>query len=321
MSARGLKRIPCAMLSLALIFISTSFACAWDQYYRYPIKVKVSGSNLSRPGTEELGGICSNPSGDWEYVAGASRRQILCPRRGFDFMVGLRPFFSNLSGMVKAVSKGGEGTPANLRGHLRIPNSSTLWELHADLHMWDKITFGLAYVPWHWGGTGHAGQDGNFAGVLYALNELIDSNLNITSFIMRADYDVSFNNDLIFGPNADFQVIRWNQSLRNSGGDAADFSQTILQPTIGLHLKYQPTNTGYFSWFKPALKTRISWMNFAGLGTYTWDLGAVVSPPISDNVDFGCGLGYKQWKIDGVRSLLTADVSVEGVYFDLQLRF
>jgi hypothetical protein len=187
--------------------------------------------------------------------------------------------------------------------------------------MWDKMTFGLDYVPWHWGAGGHAGQDGNFAGVLYALNESIESNLNITSFVMRADYDVSFNDDLIFGPNADFHIIRWGQSLRNSGGEAVEFSQTMLQPTIGLHLKYHPTNTGYFSWFKPSLKTRISWMSFAGLATYTWDLGAVVAPPISENVDFGLGLGYKQWKIDGVRSLLTADVTVEGLYFDFQFRF
>ena len=321
MSARGLKRTPCALLSLALLIVSTSLAGAWEQQYRYPIKVKVSGNSISESDMDGPGGICSNTRGGWDNIAGASRRQILCPRKGFDFLIGLRPFFTNVSGLVKAVSKGGEGTPASLRGHLRIPTQNTLWELHADLRMWDKVTFMLSYNPWHWGATGHAGKDGNFAGVLYTLNESIETNLNITSFVLGADYDVSFSDDLIFGPNADFHVIRWDQSLRNSTGDAVDFTQTILQPAIGLHVRYSPTNTGYFSWFKPSLQSRISWMSFAGLGMSTWKFGAGVAPPISENLDVGFVVGYKQWKIDGIRNLLTADVTVEGMYFDFQLRF
>ncbi len=321
MLARGPNKISCALLTLALFTLSTTLAFAWDQHYRYPLKVRVSEVGLSKPGMSLADSSCGQGPNDWEYAAGASRRQILCPRKTYDFGLGARPFFSNISGVVKATSKGGEGTLANLHGHLRIPGENTLWELYARLRMWEKVAIQLDYLPWTWSGAGHAGIDGNFAGVLYKLNEAIESNLNITTFKLGADYDVSYNEDLFFGPNADFHIIRWNQSLSNSSGQATEFSQTILQPAIGGHVRYEPSNTGYFSWFKPYFEGRLSWMSFAGLGMGTWDLSAGIAPPLSENVDAGFRIGYKQWKLEGTRGRLLTDVAVEGLFFDFSLRF
>ncbi|HMK35960.1 MAG TPA: hypothetical protein VK463_12880, partial [Desulfomonilaceae bacterium] len=100
-----------------------------------------------------------------------------------------------------------------------------------------------------------------------------------------------------------------------------DFTQTILQPTIGAHIRYEPANTGYFSWFKPYMEGRFSWMSFAGLGLSTWDVAAGVAPPVSRNVDAGIKIGYKQWKLDGNRGRLYPDMGVEGVYLDFSLLF
>jgi hypothetical protein len=62
-------------------------------------------------------------------------------------------------------------------------------------------------------------------------------------------------------------------------------------------------------------------MSFNGLGLSTWDIGAGIAPPVSKNVDAGIKLGYKQWKLDGNRGRLFADVGVEGLYLDLSLQF
>ena len=151
--------------------------------------------------------------------------------------------------------------------------------------------------------------------------DAIQSDLGITTFTVGADYDVSFGRDLVFGPNADMHVIKWSQRVAKDGGTAMDFSQTILQPAIGAHIRYEPTNTGYFSWFKPYLEGRFTWMSFDGLGLSTWDASAGIAPPVSRNVDAGFRLGYKQWRLDGTRNRLFTDVTVEGPYMDFALHF
>jgi hypothetical protein len=321
MVARGTMGIPCAVIILVVLLTATGPAGAWDSRYRYPIKVRVSGADSPSHG---MGGIrisSRNSGGDWGVAAGASRSEILCPRRGFTFAAGMRPFFSNLGGTTKVVSRGGEGTFLSLNGHLRIPSQNTLWEFYSTLRMWDKVSVRLEYVPWNWGGPGHVPTDGNFDGLLLQTNDAIHADLNITQFVLGADYDVSFGRDLIFGPNADLHLIKWKQRVARDGGATADFSQTMIQPAIGAHVRYDPTNTGYFSWFKPYLEGRFSWMSFSGLGLSTWDMAAGVAPPVSRNVDTGIKLGYKQWKIDGNRGRLFSDVSVEGPYMDFSLRF
>lgn len=62
-------------------------------------------------------------------------------------------------------------------------------------------------------------------------------------------------------------------------------------------------------------------MNFDGLGLSTWDMAAGIAPPVSRNVDAGIKLGYKQWKLEGNRNRLFADIAVEGPYLDLSLQF
>ena len=180
----------------------------------------------------------------------------------------------SLTGSTKVVSRGGEGTFLNLYGHLRIPTDVTLWEFYSHLKVWDKIDLRLDYTPWYWGGPGHVSGEGNFAGLLLKKDDAIQSELSITSFIIGADYDVSFSRDLIFGPNADLHLMKWVQRVSKDGAAGVDFSQTMIQPAIGAHVRYQPTNTGYFSWFKPYLEGRFSWMSLAGLGLSTWDAGA-----------------------------------------------
>lgn len=321
MSVRGPISIPCAVLILAIILVAAGMANAWDQQYRYPVKIRVSG-------TESYGGrgggfgsaSVYNPS-DWEVAAGQSRREILCPRRGYAIALGLRPFFTSLTGSTKVVSKGGEGTFLNLVGHFRVPQDVTMWEFYSYLRLWDRIALRLDYAPWTWTGSGHVPYDGDFAGLLLKKDDGIQTDLSITSLTIGADYDVSFGRELIFGPNADFHVIKWTQRVAKNSGDSADFSQTLLQPAIGVHGRYEPTNTGYFSWFKPYAEARFTWMSFAGLGLATWDVGAGVAPPVSRNVDAGVKLGYKQWKVDGNRGRLFADVAVEGPYLDFSLQF
>lgn len=322
MRARGWKRIPCALLLLTVLVGTTSLAGAWDNRYRFPIKVRIPRTGLSDAGVGGIRVVPGRGPMDWEVAAGASRRPILCPSRGYAFELGMRPFFSNLTGSVKALSKGGEGSFLSLNGHLRIPSENTLWEFYSNVRAWEKVTVGLAYVPWHWGGPGHAGASGNFAGVLITRDDALESDLNITTFKIGADYDVSFSRDLIFGPNADFQIIRWNQRVvAVQTGLSTDFAQTLLQPALGAHVRYEPTNTGYFSWFKPYLEGRFSWMSFTGMAHSTWDLMAGIAPPATRNLDAGFKLGYKQWKLDGNRNRLYVDVGVEGLYMDFSLRF
>lgn len=321
MVPRGPKRTPCVLLTLAFVIAATTVAFAWDGQNRYPIKVRIPRAGAADFQVGGMGIAARDMASDWESAAGAAPREILCPRRGFAFALGMRPFFSNLSGSVKATSKGGEGTLLNLHGHLRIPAQNTLWEVYSYLRMWDKITVRLEYVPWNWSGPGHAGTDGNFAGLLLVRDDLITSSLNITSFRMGADYDVSWGRDLVFGPNVDFHIIKWNQRVTKDAGGSQDFAQTILQPAIGAHVRYEPSHTGYFSWFKPTLEARFSWMSLNGLGLSMWDIGAGIAPPLSRNVDAGFKLGYKQWKLDGYRGRLLLDVAVEGIYLDLALRF
>ncbi len=322
MGARGRRRIPCALLILIAFIGTTSLADAWDRHYRFPIKVRAPRTGLSDAGVGGIRVVPGNGPIDWEVAAGASRRPILCPSREFSFELGMRPFFSNLTGFVKALSRGGEGTLLNLNGHLRVPSENTLWEFYSNVRAWDKVTVGLAYLPWHWGAPGHAGGSGNFAGVLINQDDRLESDLNITTFKISSDYDVTFSRDLIFGPNADFQIIRWGQRVATPDtGLATDFAQTMLQPALGAHVRYEPTNTGYFSWFKPYLEGRFTWMSFTGMAHSTWDLAAGIAPPASRNLDAGFKVGYKQWKLDGSRGKLFVDVGVEGLYMDFSLRF
>ncbi len=321
MQARGPMRIPCAFLVLAVMLVTTSIADAWEQQYRYPVKVRVSGTDQSDVTAGRSGAASRLAASDWDVAAGQARGTILCPKRGYAFAIGMRPFFSTIVGSTKVVSRGGEGTYLNLSGHLRLPPERTLWEFYSYLRVWDRIGLRLEYVPWTWDGPGHMPADGNFAGLLLKKDDPIHSELNITSLIIGGDYDVSFGREITFGPNADLHIIRWRQAVVKGGAESADFSQTILQPAIGAHLRYDPQKTGYFSWFKPYLEGRFTWMNFAGLGLSTWDLGAGIAPPVSRNVDAGFKIGYKQWKIDGNRGRLFADVGIEGPYFDFSLQF
>ncbi|MBI4965118.1 MAG: hypothetical protein HY913_17725 [Desulfomonile tiedjei] len=321
MQARGLTRIPCALLVLAVMLMATSVADAWEQQYRYPVKIRVSGTDQPDVTSGGVGRASRFGPSDWEVAAGQARREVLCPKRGYAFALGMRPFFSTIAGSSKVVSRGGEGTYLNLVGHLRLPPERTLWEFYSYLRVWDRIGLRLEYAPWIWDGPGHVPGDGNFAGLLLKRDDAIQSDLNITTLLIGGDYDVSFGRELTFGPNADLHIIRWTQRVVKGSGESADFSQTILQPAIGAHLRYDPQNTGYFSWFKPYLEGRFSWMNFGGLGLSTWDLAAGVAPPVSRNVDAGFKIGYKQWKIDGNRGRLFADVGVEGPYLDFALQF
>ena len=108
---------------------------------------------------------------------------------------------------------------------------------------------------------------------------------------------------------------------RNERRDLRRNAATLLQPDIGAHVRYEPLNTGYFSWFSPYLEGRLSWMSFSGLALSTWDFGLGVAPPLSRNVDGGVKFGYRQWKLDGIRRLLLVDMGVEGIYVDFNLRF
>lgn len=321
MVARGLKTTPCAFLTLALFLAAVTAVDAWDHQYPYPMKVRVPGIGSAELGVGGIGMASGKGRSAWESAAGASRRQILCPRRGYSLALGMRPFFSDLTGSVKALSKGGEGTYLHLHGHLRLPYDKTQWEFYSYLKMWDKITVRLDYVPWNWSGPGHAGTDGNFAGLLLARDDPINSTLNVSTFGLGADYDVSFGRDLVFGPNGALHIIKWTQRVKTMDGESGDFSQTMLQPAIGAHARYEPSNTGYFSWFKPYLEGRFSWMSFNGLGLSTWDMAVGVAPPVSRNVDAGVEVGYKQWKLDGNRRRLFLDMGVEGLFLDFSLRF
>jgi hypothetical protein len=329
MLARGTMRTPSAFFIVAILLMVAIQAEAVDGKYRYPLKVKVSeqdsgrfsGVASARAHSGNIGATLRD-SADWEVAAGQARREILCPKRGFNFALGMRPYFATLTGATKVASRGGEGGFLSLIGHLRIPPESTLWEFYGAIRAWDKVTVRLDYLPWHWGGPGHTPIEANFGGLLLKTGDYIQSDINIASLVLGADYDVSFSRDLIFGPNADLHLIKYSQTVsRIPGGEGVDFSQTILQPAIGAHLKYEPTNTGYFSWFKPFLEGRFSWMSFTGLGLSTWDLGAGVAPPVSRNVDAGMKLGYKQWRMEGTRGRLSADLGVEGLYMDFNLQF
>jgi hypothetical protein len=321
MQARGSVRTPCALITLAVLLLATGLASAGDPEIRFPHKIRSSQPGASDAVVSPFSGASQARIRDWEVPAGQARREILCPMRGYTLAVGFRPFFSDLSGSVKAVSRGGEGTYLNLRGHLRLPSDGIMWEMYTHMRTWDKVTWRLEYLPWSWNGVGHIATEGNFAGLLFAANDPIDSRLSISTFKIGADYDVSFSREVIFGPHIDLNMIKWTQQVAKGAAEAADFAQTIIQPTIGAHVRYEPTNTGYFSWFKPYVDGRFSWMSVSGLGLSMWDLALGVAPPLSRNVDAGVKLGYQQWKLDGNRGRLYADVDVEGFFVDLSLRF
>lgn len=209
----------------------------------------------------------------------------------------------------------------SLVGHLRLPSEAVQWEFYSHVRLWNKVTGRLEYQPWHWEGPGHIPSDGNFAGLLLVANDAIHSELKVNSVVVGAEYDVSFSRDVVFGPNADFHIIKWRQRVSKENSFGMDFSQTMLQPAIGAHVRYEPSNTGYFSWFKPYLEGRFSWMSFTGLGLSTWDVAAGIAPPVTRNVDAGFKFGYRQWRIEGHRGRLFADVGVEGFYMDFALRF
>lgn len=321
MVARGPMRTPCALIVLVVLLVAAGSAPALDKPYRFPIKVRVSGADSPDTGFGGIHSRSQTAQRDWELAAGQARREILCPSRAYTFAIGMQSFFSTLSGSAKAASRGGEGTYMNFHGHLRLPAEKTLWDFYGDFRMWDKISARIKYASWQWGGPGHARTDGNFAGLLINKDDSISSQLTLTMLNAGADYEVSFGPDVVFGPNADLSIIKWSQQVSKEGGASADFSQTILQPAIGAHVRYEPSNTGYFSWFKPYLEGRFTWMNFNGLGLSTWDMAAGVAPPASRNVDAGLKLGYKQWKLDGNRNRLFVDMAVEGPYLDFSLRF
>jgi hypothetical protein len=323
MTPRGQHITPWAITIIAVVLLAAPIPTnAWDLAQRYPSKVRTSANNSLDSGTAGVGIASRNSSlGDWGGAAGRSRGEILCPKRGYAFSIGMRPVFSSLIGSTKVVSRGGEGAYLNLHGHLRLPAEKTLWDFYSHIKMWDKIAVRLEYLPWKWTGSGHIPSEGNFAGLLMKKDDAIHSDLNLTSLVIGGDYEVSFGRDLVFGPNADLYIIKWAQRVSKSTGETGDFSQTFLQPAIGGHLRYDPPNTGYFSWFKPFVEARFSWMSFDGLGLSTWDMAAGIAPPISRNVDAGIKLGYKQWKLEGNRNRLFADVAVEGPYMDFSLQF
>ncbi|MEW6350822.1 MAG: hypothetical protein AB1646_17315 [Thermodesulfobacteriota bacterium] len=314
-------RIPCALLAVVLVVVWTGLASAWDKKNRQPVKVRVSGAGASGPFSSGPRYVSERDAYEWGAAAGASRGAIFCPKRGYSFAIGMVPFFSTLTGFTRVSSKGGEGTFMQLNGHLRLPSENTFWEFYTHLRMWDKVSVRFNYRPWNWSGTGHAGTDGNFAGLALTRGDAINSDLSIANFELGADYDVLFGRDLIIGPHADFHIIKWNQRVAKIDGTASDYASTLLQPSIGAHIRYEPLNTGYFSWFNPYLEGRFDWMSFNGLALSTWDFGAGVAPPFSRNVDGGVKVGYRQWKLDGIRKRLLSDVQVEGPFVDFNLRF
>ncbi len=320
MVSRGAMRIPRLIMVLAFLFGTSGLASALEKPFKYPVKVNVSDSFPTRSGIAGMD-MAGGPGVSWDVAAGQSRGEIFCPKRGYSFAIGMKPFFTSLVGSSKVSSRGGEGSVLSLHGHLRIPDDKTLWDFYSYLRLWDKIAVRIEYAPWTWSGPGHIPIDANFSGLALKSGDAIQSDLGITTFTVGGDYDVSFGRDLVFGPNADLHVIKWSQRVAKDGGAAMDFSQTILQPAIGAHVRYEPTNTGYFSWFKPYLEARFSWMSFDGLGLSTWDASAGIAPPISRNVDAGFRLGYKQWRLDGTRNRLFTDVTVEGPYMDFALHF
>jgi hypothetical protein len=321
MQARGSQRTPCALITLAVLLLATGVASAGDPEIRFAPKSRSSHSGASEAIVSPFSGLSQARIGDWDVPAGQARREVLCPVRGYTMAVGVRPFFSDLAGSVKALSKGGEGTYLNLRGHLRLPYDGIMWELYTHVRTWDKVEWRIEYLPWSWSGIGHMPTEGNFSGILFAPNDPVDSRLDISTFKIGADYDVSFSREVVFGPHVDLHLIKWAQRVSKGGTEATDFSQTIIQPTIGAHIRYEPTNTGYFSWFKPYVDGRFNWLSFSGLSLSTWDVGLAVAPPLSRNVDGGVKLGYKQWKMEGNRSRLYVDAGVEGFFLDLSLRF
>jgi hypothetical protein len=321
MQARGSLRTPCALMTFALLLFTAGITSAWERKVQLPEKIRFPQRGASEAGIGPIRASTGSIGGDWGVPAGQAQREILCPKRGFAMAIGARPFFSSLVGSVKALSRGGEGTYVNLHGHLRLPSDVTQWELYAHMRTWDKVMWRVEYQPWSWSGAGHTPAEGNFAGLLLLANDPVDTQLNISTVMFGADYDVTFGRDLIFGPNGDFHVIKWSERIAKGAFDGADFSHTILQPAIGAHVRYEPTNTGYFSWFKPSLEGRFSWMNVAAMGLSTWDVALAFAPPLSRNVDAGIRAGYKQWKLDGSRSRLFVDVGVEGFYLDFSLRF
>ncbi|MDQ1238694.1 MAG: hypothetical protein QG577_879 [Thermodesulfobacteriota bacterium] len=322
MTSRGHTMITGALAVMVALYLGAACpASAADLASRYPAKVRAHSGNVIDSGYQGARLGSSNSQRDWEAAAGRSRAEILCPKRGYAFALGMRPVLSTVTGTAKVVSRGGEGTYLNLHGHLRLPAEKTLWEFYSHLKLWDKVAARLEYAPWKWTGSGHIPSDGNLAGLLLRKDDAIQSDLAITSLILGADYEVSFGRNVVFGPNGDLHIIKWTQRVTKGNGDAMDFSQTLLQPAIGGHLRYEPENTGYFSWFKPYVEMRFSWMSFDGLGLSTWDMAAGVAPPVSRNVDAGFKLGYKQWKLEGNRNRLYSDVAVEGPYLDFALHF
>lgn len=320
MVSRGAMRIPRLIIIMVVLFGTAGIAGALDKPFKYPVKVNVSDNIPSRSGIAGMD-MASGAGVSWDVAAGQSRSEIFCPKRGYSFAMGIKPHFTNLTGGSRVSSRGGEGSVLNFHGHLRLPDDKTLWDFYSSIRLYDKIGVRIEYAPWTWSGLGHIPIDANFSGLALKAGDAIQSDLGITTFTLGGDYDVSFGRDLVFGPNADMHIIKWNQRVAKDGGSAVDFSQTILQPAIGAHLRYEPTYTGYFSWFKPSLEARFSWMSFDGLGLSTWDASAGIAPPVSRNVDAGFRLGYKQWRLDGARNRIFTDVTVEGPYMDFALHF
>ncbi len=320
MVSRGAMRIPGLIIILVVLIGTAGFAGAFDKPFKYPVKVNVSDNIPSRSGVAGMD-MASGPGVSWDVAAGQSRGEIFCPKRGYSFAMGMKPYFTSLTGASRVLSRGGEGSLLNFHGHLRLPDDKTLWDFYSTIRLYDKIGVRVEYAPWTWSGPGHMSIDSNFAGLALKSGDAIQSELGITNFTIGGDYDVSFGRDLVFGPNADMHIIKWTQRVSKDGGASVDFSQSILQPAIGAHVRYEPTYTGYFSWFKPSLEARFTWMSFDGLGLSTWDASAGIAPPVSRNVDAGFRMGYKQWRLDGTRNRLFTDVTVEGPYMDFALHF
>ncbi len=88
---------------------------------------------------------------------------------------------------------------------------------------------------------------------------------------------MAFGRDLTFGPNADLNIIKWSQAVVKQPGIEGDgfFSD---YPSAGHWSSHQirAYQHGYFSWFKPLMEGRFSWMSLTGLALSTWDFGAGV---------------------------------------------
>ena len=81
MEARGPMRTPWASMTLVIFLLAAGWASAWDQkQYRFPIKVRVSGSNQSDARTGTLGTGAARWGGEWDTAAGVETSMEIVDR-------------------------------------------------------------------------------------------------------------------------------------------------------------------------------------------------------------------------------------------------